>query len=122
MAKKKNKEKKLAKKLLHKYRLVVLNEDTFEEKFAFKLTRLNVFVTVGTPQYLLFAIVNDESSCFSSVVIVPVVLNRRHELKNIKASKNTEPIVMSLMSMAAAGGSPQQSLDCCILTLTNRKS
>jgi len=47
MAKRKKKDKKLAKKLLHKYRLVVLNEDTFEEKFAFKLTRLNVFVTTG---------------------------------------------------------------------------
>jgi murein DD-endopeptidase MepM/ murein hydrolase activator NlpD len=31
-------------KLLHKYRLVVLNEDTFEERFSFKLNRLNVFV------------------------------------------------------------------------------
>lgn len=53
MAKKKKKEKKLAKKLLHKYRLVVLNEDTFEEKFAFKLTRLNVFVTVGISMLVL---------------------------------------------------------------------
>jgi len=44
MAKKKQKQKKLAKKLLHKYRLVILNEDTFEERFAIKLTRLNVFV------------------------------------------------------------------------------
>jgi len=44
MAKKKNKEKKFTKKLLHKYRLVILNEDTFEERFAIKLTRLNVFV------------------------------------------------------------------------------
>lgn len=44
MAKKKKKEKKFAEKLLHKYRLVILNEDTFEERFAIKLTRLNVFV------------------------------------------------------------------------------
>lgn len=44
MAKKKKEEKKFAKKLLHKYRLVILNEDTFEERFAIKLTRLNVFV------------------------------------------------------------------------------
>lgn len=44
MVKKKKKEKKFAKKLLHKYRLVILNEDTFEERFAIKLTRLNVFV------------------------------------------------------------------------------
>ncbi|MEZ4801562.1 MAG: M23 family metallopeptidase [Gelidibacter sp.] len=42
----KKKDKKFAKKLLHKYRLVVLNEDTFEERFAMKLTRLNVFVIV----------------------------------------------------------------------------
>jgi murein DD-endopeptidase MepM/ murein hydrolase activator NlpD len=40
----KSRKKKLTKKLLHKYRLVVLNEDTFEERFAMKLTRLNVFV------------------------------------------------------------------------------
>ncbi|OAB80232.1 M23 family metallopeptidase [Cochleicola gelatinilyticus] len=45
MAKTKEKRrKKIKKKLLHKYRLVVLNEDTFEERFSFKLNRLNVFV------------------------------------------------------------------------------
>lgn len=44
MVKKKKTEKKLTKKLLHKYRLVILNEDTFEERFAIKLTRLNVFI------------------------------------------------------------------------------
>jgi murein DD-endopeptidase MepM/ murein hydrolase activator NlpD len=38
------KRKKIVKKLLHKYRLVILNEDTFEEKVSFKLNRLNVFV------------------------------------------------------------------------------
>ena len=43
MGLKKTNKKKLQKKLLHKYRLVVLNEDTFEERFAVKLTRLNVF-------------------------------------------------------------------------------
>lgn len=44
MAKKEKRGKKIRKKLLHKYRLVVLNEDTFEERFSFKLNRLNVFV------------------------------------------------------------------------------
>ena len=46
MAKKEKKKKLLKKKLLHKYRLVVLNEDTFEERYAIKLNRLNVFVLV----------------------------------------------------------------------------
>ncbi|MBZ0327497.1 MAG: M23 family metallopeptidase [Altibacter sp.] len=44
MAEKEKRAKKIRKKLLHKYRLVVLNEDTFEERFSFKLNRLNVFV------------------------------------------------------------------------------
>ncbi|WP_340201012.1 M23 family metallopeptidase [Ascidiimonas sp. W6] len=44
MAKKKVRRKQLKKKLLHKYRLVILNEDTFEERISFKLSRLNVFV------------------------------------------------------------------------------
>ncbi|MDC7994994.1 M23 family metallopeptidase [Altibacter sp. HG106] len=44
MAKPEKRTKKIKKKLLHKYRLVVLNEDTFEERFSFKLNRLNVFV------------------------------------------------------------------------------
>ncbi|WP_420401431.1 M23 family metallopeptidase [Flagellimonas sp.] len=39
------KRKEFKQKLLHKYRLVILNESTFEEKISFKLSRLNVFVT-----------------------------------------------------------------------------
>ncbi|MDC1539414.1 M23 family metallopeptidase [Flavobacteriaceae bacterium] len=49
-------KKKLKKKLLHKYRLVVLNEDTFEERLAFKLTRLNVFVLGSLSAIFLVAI------------------------------------------------------------------
>jgi murein DD-endopeptidase MepM/ murein hydrolase activator NlpD len=37
-------KKKFKQKLIDKYRLVVLNEDTFEEKLSFKLNRLNVFI------------------------------------------------------------------------------
>ena len=44
MVTKENRSNKIKKKLLHKYRLVVLNEETFEERFSFKLNRLNVFV------------------------------------------------------------------------------
>ncbi|KPM30949.1 Peptidase [Croceitalea dokdonensis DOKDO 023] len=45
MAKKGKKRQEIKKKLLHKYRMVILNESTFEEKISFKLSRLNVFVT-----------------------------------------------------------------------------
>ena len=47
MENEKKEKKKFTKKLLHKYRLIVLNEDTFEERLSFKLTRLNVFVAVS---------------------------------------------------------------------------
>ncbi|HPJ62112.1 MAG: M23 family metallopeptidase [Lentimicrobium sp.] len=40
-------------KLRDKYRLVILNEDTFEEKLSFKLSRLNVFVVAGTLAIIL---------------------------------------------------------------------
>lgn len=53
MAPKKRNKKKLQKKLLHKYRLVVLNEDTFEERFAVKLTRLNVFFLTSLAAIIL---------------------------------------------------------------------
>lgn len=49
----KKKPKRLKRKLLDKYRLVVLNEDTFEERISLKLTRLNVFVMVSLSAILL---------------------------------------------------------------------
>lgn len=48
-------KKKFSEKLLHKYRLVILNEDTFEEKLSFELTRLNVFVMASVAGILLIA-------------------------------------------------------------------
>jgi murein DD-endopeptidase MepM/ murein hydrolase activator NlpD len=53
MTKKKNKKRNLKQKLINKYRLVIINEDTFEEKITFKLNRLNVFVLGGIFSILL---------------------------------------------------------------------
>ena len=55
MAKQKKDKSRIARKLLNKYRLVILNEETFEERFALKLTRLNVFVIVSLGGILLIA-------------------------------------------------------------------
>ena len=52
-----NKEKgKLKQKLTDKYRLVVLNEDTFQERFSLKLSLLNVFVLGGVFSFLLILV------------------------------------------------------------------
>jgi len=37
-------KKSLLKKLTYHYRILIINDDTYEEKFSFKLNRLNVFV------------------------------------------------------------------------------
>lgn len=48
------------KRLLHKlrvpYRLVIMNDSTFEEKFSLKLSRLNVFVVFALLSFLLITI------------------------------------------------------------------
>lgn len=56
MAKNKKQKSKLKEKLTYKYRLVVLNEDSFEERFSFKLNRLNVFVFGGVFTLLLIGL------------------------------------------------------------------
>lgn len=56
MAKNTKKKSKFKQKLTHKYRLVVLNEDSFEERFSVKLSRLNVFVLTGVFSVLLVGI------------------------------------------------------------------
>jgi murein DD-endopeptidase MepM/ murein hydrolase activator NlpD len=53
---KQKKQSKLKEKLTFKYRFVVLNEDTFEERFSFKLNRLNAFVFGGLFSILLITL------------------------------------------------------------------
>ncbi|MFU8842355.1 MAG: M23 family metallopeptidase [Bacteroidales bacterium] len=53
---KRKKKKKWIRKLRNKYRLVILNDETFEEKFSFRLSRMNVFVAVGFSSILLIVI------------------------------------------------------------------
>lgn len=53
---KEKKPKILKRKLLDKFRLIILNENTFEERLSIKLTRLNVFVTVASSAILLVLI------------------------------------------------------------------
>lgn len=56
MAKQHPNKKKFKQKLVDKYRMVVINEDTFEEKISFKITRLNVFVFGGLFTVLLIGL------------------------------------------------------------------
>lgn len=48
MAEEQKKRKKIYRKLRNKYRLVIMNDETFEERTSFRLSPLNVFVFFGT--------------------------------------------------------------------------
>ncbi len=49
--------KKLIHKLSYKYRLVLINDASFEEKYSIKLTPMNVFVAFSSAIVLLTAII-----------------------------------------------------------------
>ncbi len=56
MAKNNKKKSKFRQRITNKFRLVVLNEDTFEERLSFKLTILNIFVLSGVFSIVLIAL------------------------------------------------------------------
>ena len=45
--------KLLLRRIRDQYRLVILNEETLEERISFKLSRLNVFVAIGLLSIIL---------------------------------------------------------------------
>lgn len=56
MSEKRLKRRKLHRKLFTKNRLVILNEDTFEEIFSLKLNLMNVFVVVSIGAIFLISV------------------------------------------------------------------
>ncbi len=56
MARKRQKRKQIRKRLFTKNRLVILNEDSFEEVFSLRLTLMNVFVVATLGAVFLIAI------------------------------------------------------------------
>ncbi|MGV1011203.1 MAG: peptidase [Flavobacterium sp.] len=56
MSDKRLKKEQLKKKLFTKNRLVILNEDTFEEIFSLKLTLMNVFVVASIGAILIITV------------------------------------------------------------------
>lgn len=59
-------KKKFIHKLRYKYRLVLINDESFEEKISFKLTPMNVFVGFSSAM-VMFAILIISLVFFTSV-------------------------------------------------------
>jgi hypothetical protein len=56
MSEKRLKRKKIKENLFNKRRLIILNEDTFEETFSLKLTLMNIFVFVTLSTIIIITI------------------------------------------------------------------
>jgi uncharacterized protein (UPF0262 family) len=54
MSSKSQRRRKLKENLFNKRRLIILNEDTFEETFSLKLTLMNVFLVASVEQFNFF--------------------------------------------------------------------
>jgi murein DD-endopeptidase MepM/ murein hydrolase activator NlpD len=54
--KKEKKKQTLFSRLRNKYRLVIMNDETLEERLTFRLSRLNVFIVLGTLTIILIVL------------------------------------------------------------------
>ena len=92
MAKSEKKSKKIKKKLLHKYRLVILNDDTFEERLSLNLTRLNVFI-LGTISAIILIVATTILIAFTPLKeYIPGYSSTTLKKKAVKLSFKTDSL------------------------------
>ena len=95
-----NKKGKKRWRLRTKFRLVILNDETFEERFSFRLSRLNVFISVGITVIILivltifliaFTPLREYIPGYTDVTLsrrVNALLNKTDSLEKATAQKN----------------------------------
>ena len=86
----------LWKKLLHKYRFVIMTDDSFEEKLSIKLSRLNIFAFSG---FVVF-------TCF----FVAVILITYTPLKEYIPGKSTSQAKKELIGLIIKSDSLEKTL------------
>ena len=95
---KKNVKKPLKQRLLNKYRLVVLNEETYEERISYKLTRLNIFLFIVLISTLL-VITTISLIAFTSIKeYIPgydSTLLRQKAVENIETLDSLEKVIQT---------------------------
>lgn len=84
---KENKKLTFWTKIRNRYRLVVMNDDSFEEQFSFKLTPLNIFVLIGLVSIIMITLT------VSLVAFTPL----REYMPGYGAEVNTRKELVNLM-------------------------
>ncbi|MGH1384872.1 M23 family metallopeptidase [Kordia sp.] len=120
MAKEKRKKQPLKKKLLHKYRLVILNEDTFEERISFKLTRLNVFVLVTFSAIMLvvlttfliaFTSLREYIPGYSSTALKQQAIDLNEQIDSLSQVTRRDSIYLSSIRNVLTGEIKSESIN-----------
>ena len=84
------------KKLLHKYRFVIITDDSFEEKLSVKLNRLNIFAFAGFFVFICF---------FSALLLIAYT-----PLKEYVPGKSTTEVQKSLIELNIKTDSLERAL------------
>lgn len=107
-----NKRKELIQKLLHNYRLVVLNEDTFEEKLSFKVNRFNIilfsslfaiFLILATTLLIAFTPLREYIPGYSSTALKQKAVRLSYELDSLKTIQQKNDNYINSIKIALSG-------------------
>ncbi|MDV7186795.1 M23 family metallopeptidase [Lutibacter sp. TH_r2] len=120
MAKTSKNKRTFKRKLINKYRLVILNEDTFEEKLTFKLTRLNVFIfgslfsillIVGTIFFIAFTPVKEYIPGYSSSKLNKKAADLVYKSDSLQQIVNVNTIYINQIKELLTGKIPEVIFD-----------
>ena len=90
------KKKSWIKKLNDKYRLVIINEQTFEEKVVLPLSRLQVFTVVGVSCILLIILVTLLIAFTDLREFIPGYPDSNERLLVVRNSQRTDSLIMEI--------------------------
>ncbi len=99
MVKKESRKQRIKKKLTNKFRLVILNEETFEERFSVKLSRLNVFVFGGIFSFLLIAVTTVLIAFTSLKEYIPGYASTKLKKQATRVSYETDSLKIKIKTL-----------------------
>src|SRR3990172_9166172 len=80
------------KKLIHKYILEIMDEDTFEKKLSIRLSRLNVLMITGSLALLLV-------SCFTALIVFTPLRQYIPGYSDVNLSRQFMDVAITLDSL-----------------------
>jgi murein DD-endopeptidase MepM/ murein hydrolase activator NlpD len=90
------KKKSLLKKLSSKYRLAIFNEQTYEELFVVRLSRLNVFTVAGTIGVILIVLVSLLISFTSLREYIPGYPDAQQRLLIVRNAQRVDSLIVEI--------------------------